>query len=134
MLQKSQVAHRKKDGFKGQKAIVLPGKIVKRCENSPLINNLFVTDIGFYPKANFHYMKIPIGISQHILIYCIDGKGWVQLDHQEYEIKSGQFFVVPAETVHQYGSDEEVPWSIYWLHFKGRSAIDYTSQLTKNRT
>ena len=41
---------------------------------------------------------------------------------------------MPAETIHQYGSDEEVPWSIYWLHFKGKAAIDYTSVLTENRT
>ncbi|GAA4729258.1 AraC family transcriptional regulator [Flavisolibacter ginsenosidimutans] len=134
MLRKSPVAQRKKDGFKGQKAIVLPGKIVQSCEDSPLISNLFITDIGFYPKAKFHYRKRSVGISQHILIYCVDGKGWVQLDGQEYDVKSGQYFVVPAEMVHQYGSDEDAPWSIYWLHFKGRLANDYTSQLTRNKT
>lgn len=113
---------------------MLPGKIVQSCEDSPLISNLFITDIGFYPKAKFHYRKRSVGISQHILIYCVDGKGWVQLDGHEYEVKSGQYFVVPAETVHQYGSDEDAPWSIYWLHFKGRLANDYTSQLTRNKT
>lgn len=134
MLQKLPVAQRKKDGFKGQKAIVLPGKIVQSCEEAPLIKNLFVTDIGFYPKAKFHYRKRSAGISQHILIYCVDGKGWVKLDDQEYDVKSGQYFVVPAETAHQYGSNEADPWSIYWLHFKGVSANDYTEQLTKNKT
>ena len=134
MFQKSAVAHRKRDGFKGQKAIVLPGKIVQSCENIPLIKNLFVTDIGFYPKAKFHYRKRSVGIYQHILIYCVDGKGWVQIDNQEYEVKSGQFFVVPAQSVHQYGSDEEYPWSIYWLHFKGSEAKDYSLKLTRNKT
>lgn len=118
----------------GQKAIVLPGKIVQSCEDAPLIKNLFVTDIGFYPKAKFHYRKRSAGTLQHILIYCIDGKGWVKLNDKTYEVNSGQYVVVPAETVHQYGSDDEDPWSIYWLHFKGTSADDYAAQLTKNRS
>jgi AraC-like DNA-binding protein len=49
-------------------------------------------------------------------------------------VKSGQYVVVPAGTVHQYGCDEEAPWSIYWLHFKGTAAGDYAAQLTKNKT
>lgn len=113
---------------------MLPAKIVQSCEESPLIKNLFITDIGFYPKAKFHYRKRSAGISQHILIYCINGKGWLKLDDQEYEVKSGQYLVVPAGTVHQYGSDEANPWTIYWLHFKGASAGDLMLQLTKNKT
>ena len=133
MVQKQAVVYRKKDGFDGQKAIVLPGKIIQTCEETSLIRNLFITDIGFYPKAKFHYRKRSVGISQYILIYCIDGKGWVHMDDQEYDIISGQYVMVPAETAHQYGSDETDPWSIYWMHFKGNSAADYAAQLTKNR-
>lgn len=134
MLQKSPVSRRKKDGFKGQKAIVLPGKIIKSCEGTSLVKNLFVTDIGFYPKAQFHYRERSFGISQHILIYCAAGKGWLQLEGgPEYEILAGQYLIVPAEMAHQYGSDESDPWSIYWLHFKGLSANEYSLLLTKGR-
>jgi len=134
MLRKSATLYRKKEGFKGQKAIVLPNKIVQNCEELPLIKNLFITDIGFYPKAQFHFRKRSIGISQHILIYCVDGKGWVKLRDEEREVQSGQFLIVPANTVHQYGSDEDNPWSIYWLHFKGLLADDYVSILTERET
>ncbi|MEO6734662.1 MAG: AraC family transcriptional regulator [Ferruginibacter sp.] len=134
MLQKSPVSNRKKEGFKGQKAIVLPGKIVQSCKNTPLIQSLFITDIGFYPKAKFHYRKRSVGISQHILIYCVDGKGWLELDGQEFEVKSGQYLIVPAGVVHRYGSDEADAWSIYWLHYKGSASDQYTSLLTKERT
>ncbi len=132
MLQKSPASHRKKEGFKGQKAIVLPGKIVKSCENSPLVRNLFITDIGFYPKAKFHYRQRASGISQHILIYCVDGKGWLELDRQEFEVKSGQYLIVPAGSIHRYGSDETNPWSIYWLHFKGLASNDYSRVLARD--
>lgn len=134
MLKKAPVSRRKKEGFKGQKAIVLPSKVISDCGEAPLVKTLFITDIGFYPKAQFHFRKRAVGISQHILIYCVDGRGWVRLRDQEYEVHAGQYFVVPAETIHQYGSDENDPWSIYWLHFKGTSASEHSQVLTRQGT
>lgn len=126
--------HRKKDGFKGQKAIALPGKIIKRCEKMPLVNQLFITDIGFYPKAKFHYRERPMGVSQHILIYCTDGKGWVELKNKEIGVSRGEFLIIPVDVPHKYGSEESDSWSIYWLHFKGSSANHFVDILSKKET
>ncbi|MET0394146.1 MAG: AraC family transcriptional regulator [Chitinophagaceae bacterium] len=115
-------SNRKKDGFNGQKAIVLPRKIVDSCGASPIIRNLFITDIGFYPKAKFHYRKRPNGSAQHIIIYCTDGAGWFEADGKTIDVKQGQFLYIPAGTPHVYGSHDNDPWSIYWLHFKGEQA------------
>ena len=133
-LQKTPATNRKKDGFNGQRAIVLPGKIIKSCDNAPLINHLFITDIGFYPKAKFHYRERLNGIPENILIYCTDGKGWLRLNDSEVEINTGQYLVVPASTPHRYGSNENDPWSIYWLHFKGSAAAHFAALLTKQKT
>ncbi|HEY0768721.1 MAG TPA: AraC family transcriptional regulator, partial [Sphingobacteriaceae bacterium] len=110
---------RKKDGFNGQKAIVLPNKVIQRCNKISLISNLYLTDVGFYPKAKFHYRHRITGISQHILIYCTDGEGWLELDGKHYQVEKGQFIIIPQNTPHKYGSSKRNPWSIYWLHFKG---------------
>jgi AraC-like DNA-binding protein len=135
MLQKySTVLNRKKDGFNGQRAIVLPSKIVKGCESSTLVNQLFITDIGFYPKAKFHYRERSIGISQHILIYCVDGRGWLEINREEMKVQAGEFLLVPAHTAHKYWSDESDPWSIYWLHFKGNGAEHLSDLITRSRT
>lgn len=134
MLQKSLASRGRREGFKGQKAIVLPKKISQTCAESPLIKHLFITDIGFYPKAKFHYCKRSVGISQHILIYCVDGKGWIEAAGQEAEIQAGEFFIIPSNASHQYGSDEENPWSIYWMHYKGTTANEFTSILSKQKT
>ncbi len=117
---------RKSEGFNGQRAIVLPAKVIKGFSKSPLVNNVFITDIGFYPKAKFHYYKRSSGTSTHILIYCVDGKGWLNMNGQHLTIDRDHFIIIPACTSHSYGSDEEYPWSIYWLHFKG----DLSGQLT----
>ncbi len=125
---------RKKDGFNGQKAIVLPNKIVQRCHKILVINNLFVTDIGFYPKAKFHYRHRPAGVSQHILIYCTDGEGWLELGGKHITVEQGQFIVIPENTPHKYGSAEKNPWSIYWLHFKGALSSQFIELMSLRKT
>jgi AraC-like DNA-binding protein/uncharacterized RmlC-like cupin family protein len=114
---------KKKDGFEGQKAIVLPRQILQtRCAGNAVIQGLYITDIGYYPKAHFHYRERPNGADQHILIYCLEGSGQVRIGKTEYPIEAGDFFAVPMKTAHKYAADETNPWTIYWLHFKGSTA------------
>ena len=134
MLDKRHATQRKMDGFNGQKALVLPYKIIQGCENTRLVQQLLITDIGFYPKAKFHYRERLSGVSQHIFIYCIDGKGWFSVGNDEHKISRGQFFIIPANTAHSYGSQEDNPWSIYWLHFKGTSSDNFVNLLTREKT
>ncbi len=125
---------RKSEGFNGQRAIVLPVKVIKSFRKSPLISNVFITDIGFYPKAKFHYYERNAGTSTHILIYCVDGSGWLQAGGKKIAVQRDQYLVIPANMPHKYGSDEEHPWSIYWVHFKGTIAGQITDLLSSNGT
>lgn len=103
-----QVANvRKSEGFNGQRAIVLPDKVIKSYRKSALISNVFITDIGFYPKAKFHYRERETGTPGEILIYCVDGKGWIQIDGKEIIVERDQFIIIPAMKSHKYGSDEK---------------------------
>lgn len=114
---------RKKEGFQGQKAIIIPKKILTElCAPHPIIRNLYLTDIGYYPKAKFHYRERLQGADQHIFIYCIEGRGVVTIDQNNYTIEGGEFFIVPANTPHSYMADSDTPWTIYWIHFKGLTA------------
>jgi len=114
---------RKKEGFDGQRAIVLPRKILEKyCFTNPLIAGAYITDIGYYPKARHHYRERMHGIDQHILIYCVDGKGFARIKNEEYQLDPGDFIFVPAGTPHQYQANEITPWTIYWVHFKGEVA------------
>ena len=42
---------RLKDGFKGEQCIVLPKAITNIIERDPVASSLYITDIGYYPKA-----------------------------------------------------------------------------------
>ena len=118
--EKSNQNIRKKEGFEGQRAIVVPRKIIYQyCGNDPILSGVHITDIGYYPKAKFHFRERLHGIDQHIIIYCIEGKGWAEIEKTKQTIQPGSFIVVPAETSHRYAADENDPWTIYWVHFKG---------------
>jgi len=118
--EKSNQNIRKKEGFEGQRAIVLPRKIIYQyCGNDPILSGVHITDIGYYPKAKFHFRERLHGIDQHIIIYCIEGKGWAEIGKTKQTIQPGSFMVIPAETSHRYAADENDPWTIYWVHFKG---------------
>lgn len=123
---------RKKEGFQGQKAIVMPRKIIaEQCEKNSIIAGLHITDIGYYPKAKFHYRERQHGSDQHILIYCIEGKGWVELKRSHLTIQAGDFCVIPRNTAHTYASDEKDPWTIYWIHFKGNVSDEIVAMILK---
>lgn len=124
---------RKREGFEGQRLIVIPKKIVSEfLVKDPVTRQIYITDIGFYPKAMFHYAERLHGISQHIIIYCIEGYGWIEINKKRISISPSQFIAIPANTPHRYGADKQNPWSIYWAHFKGENSAFIADLITKN--
>lgn len=116
---------KRKDGFKGERSIVLPQAVIRLIEDDPVASSIFITDIGYYPNARYHYRKREPPIREYVFIYCVDGKGWYVVGGRRYAVKQGQYFILPAEVVHEYGADEDDPWSIYWIHFRGTLARFY---------
>lgn len=113
----------KKEGFDGQKAIVIPKSILNRfCLSNDIIKGAYITDIGYYPKAKFHLRKRPQGAEQNILIYCVEGNGIVTIKSVKHTIVSGDFIIIPHGVSHSYETNEKTPWTIYWCHFKGDQA------------
>lgn len=115
---------RQKEGFPGERSIVLPPMTVDIERNDPLVGSLYITDIGHYPMARHHYRKRNTGINQYVLIYCMDGSGWYTLDGIRHEVGRNQYFILPAFKPHEYGADSK-GWTIYWVHFSGAHAKIY---------
>lgn len=114
---------RKKEGFQGQRMIVIPRNVLNTvCTKDAALSPLFITDIGYYPKAFFHHRKRATGADQHILIYCQEGKGTIELKNECYDITAGDCFLLPRKVPHEYRADENDPWTIYWAHFLGSGA------------
>lgn len=120
---------KRKDGFSGERTIVLPDSIIRDMERHPLASALHVTDMGYYPRALYHFRERTVPIPQSVFIYCTAGRGWFEVDGKHYTVERDQCFVLPAGTPHRYGADEAEPWTIYWVHFKGTLAADYVARL-----
>jgi AraC-like DNA-binding protein len=117
---------KKEDGFPGQISFVMPDKITDSIRQNPLISDLYLTDIGYYPQASYHFRERPNGSNQFILIYCIDGQGEIRLKEKVHPVPADHFFIIPAGVAHSYHSSEQNPWSIYWIHFTGSKAVYFS--------
>ena len=112
---------KKPDGFAGEKLIKIPQKIlneIKDRESSLLA--VYISQIGYFPKATFHYCERRKGCQDNILIYCLQGKGHFKVDDRYFEISSNQFVIIPATDKYLcYWADKDDPWTIYWIHYTG---------------
>ncbi len=130
MMGKQKVA----SSFRGQKAIAIPRDIITRyCDKNPLISILYLTDIGYYPKARYHYCSRPGGADQHILIYCDQGEGFLILNDERTRVGPNEFIIIPKNLAHTYRANNRNPWSIYWIHFNGAGS-DAMVNLIRQRT
>lgn len=123
---------RKSRGFEGELFIQIPKMVLSNCQKLPLIKSVFITHMGFYPKALHHYYQRVKGASEVILIYCTDGSGWLEIENETFAVRAGEICIIPADTPHVYGADAENPWSIYWFHLSGKNCPDVREAILRN--
>lgn len=124
---------KKKEGFLGQKIVVIPKNIRNRIKANTLINALYIASIGFYPHATHHFRERKEGAGEFILIYCVEGAGNITIGDQKFRLKPNHFFIIPPDTPHRYKADENDPWSIYWVHFTGPDAEKLYLRYLRNK-
>ncbi|MEG2305433.1 MAG: AraC family transcriptional regulator [Lachnospiraceae bacterium] len=112
---------KKQDGFKDERYVIIPTESFLDYAEHPLIKPLYLTDVGFFPNAIDHYKEREEGIEEYILIYCMSGKGVIEVNEQKYNIQEEEAFCIPRNRKHKYYASEENPWSILWVHFKGEN-------------
>lgn len=121
-----------KSGFPGERAIVLPNTVISEFRNDDLGKLLYITDIGFYPKAGYHFRKRTKNEAlQYILLYCIDGEGWIEVDENRQKLSTGEVVILPKSKAHSYGSNSKESWSIYWIHMDGTMAPYFCEGMEK---
>ncbi len=117
---------RKQEGFEAEKLFILPEYMQTELSRSELTRDLFVSDIGYFPRAQHHYRERPEGSSSHIFIFCSEGEGWIEAGgNQTVALTPNHLAVIPAATPHRYGASAHAPWSIYWFHLQGSHAAEF---------
>jgi AraC-like DNA-binding protein len=119
-----------REGFPRQQLTRIPSEILKKCRSTPLLRDLFITDIGYFPASGGHWVDRPEGCDTNIMIFCLAGAGWVSLaGKRKSPVRQGGLVFIPAGSPHRYGASEESPWQIRWVHFSGRRSADYLARL-----
>jgi AraC-like DNA-binding protein len=122
---------KRRDGFQGQKLISVPQYLWKNAYRMhPELFQLYVSHIGYFPKAEGHFRQRKNGCQDNILIYCLQGRGYFMIGPKRYELVPNQFIHVPA-TVQplRYWADNKDPWSIYWVHYSGERIDQFNQSL-----
>ena len=109
-----------KEGFKGERLVSLPEELLESYRKEPLIGNLYVRKIGFFPRVRYHFVQKERGCDYAMLIYCTEGKGWYSILGKRYAIERNHYVIIPPNLPYSFGADEADPWTIYWLHFRGK--------------
>jgi AraC-like DNA-binding protein len=124
----------KGDGFVGERMLNLPSKIIKAAvQKNCVLDQLYITNIGYFPKAAAHYRERKNGCEDNILIYCLHGKGYLVLGEERYEVNANQYILLPASSQYMcYWADEDEPWTIYWVHFCGNGLGVFNQSLNLN--
>ena len=99
-------------------SLYIPNNVVAKEGNNIFLRYLIVTKVGYYSNAKGHFIERD-GIDEYVMLYCVDGKGWVRTGHRKSKIKKGDLVVCDINYPHAYGADAIDPWSIHWAHFKG---------------
>lgn len=110
------------EGFLGQSMLVITPAKQRLFENHALSALLYVTAVGYYPLASYHDRERNTGTNDYILLYCVDGHGYVEEGNKKTLLNPNSFYILPKDSPHHYGSIPKKPWSIYWLHFNGKTA------------
>lgn len=111
-----------RDGFVGQRILVVPRPAVASALGRPVTGRLTVTDVGFFPHAARHGRSRPTGADQHVLLVCSDGTGWCRTPEGRFAVARGDAVLLPAGVQHEYGASVTDPWTVWWVHVAGPDA------------
>lgn len=119
-----------REGFPHQRLVRVPREILRESRPSPLLGDLQVADLGHFPASSGHWVDRPQGCPDHILIFCVSGRGWVALEGQRTKrVHPGGIVFIPSGHRHRYGASSGNPWQIHWVHFTGRRSDEYLARL-----
>lgn len=111
-----------------KKSFYTPPDVIEKAFKNEILSNLLLTWAGCYTKAYGHVVNNRL-LCDHVIIYCVDGLGWLKLADKCWTITKGDIFVCPPDIAHSYGADDKAPWTKYWVHFRGKEAGAYMEML-----
>jgi len=111
---------------------LLPEPSVQLLSSHPLTRELYPIAFGHYRRASGHHMHREQP-ADHLLIYCSDGQGFLNVNGEAFTVSAGDLVLLPAGASHRYTADPANPWTIHWVHYTGPLADAFTGHMGFNR-
>ncbi|MDF7822671.1 AraC family transcriptional regulator [Pontiellaceae bacterium B12227] len=121
----SDLRHAQRGAFPDMRMAYLAAALRKAFLEKPITGELLCTRVGYQGVSPAHYIPRPAGSYDCILIYCTEGRGWLEIDGQVRTVGKHDAFLLPQHIPHTYGADPGNPWANYWIHFQGRQALEF---------
>jgi AraC-like DNA-binding protein len=123
--------HYRREGFSGQRLVVLPPAVVEQARRHPLLTGLLPTAAGFFARPRGHLVERKEGAPEHVLIVCLAGEGWFRLGKgaRARPVAPGDVLLLPPAVAHAYGAGDATPWSIEWAHIAGHDMQAWRAEL-----
>jgi AraC-like DNA-binding protein len=120
----------KREGFPKERIVRLTSTILDSCQHEALTKGVYPSSLGHFPEANDHLVERPEGLNNHLLIFCVFGKGFLKCHNQTLEINTHHMVIIPEGIPHSYGSHPNSQgWGKYWVHFKGELSQDFVDNI-----
>jgi AraC-like DNA-binding protein len=125
---------KRRDGFAGEKQINISKSVLNKfVRKTTFLNSLYITHIGYFPNASFHYRERRKGCDDYILLYSLAGKGYIENVAGKMELNPNQFIIIPPHLFHRYQADLDNPWTLYWVHFSSDKLEEFRMDFNIDR-
>jgi AraC-like DNA-binding protein len=94
----------------------------------PLTRECYPAAMGYYPEARGHRME-RARHDNNLIIYCVDGRGFAETPDWSGDILAGDMLLLPQGMPHRYLAADDLPWSVYWVHYQGSSTAIFNQYL-----
>ena len=92
-------------------------------------SDLSIHNIGYEAcPPGYHYG--PRICPYYLIHFVTKGCGMLFIQNLELPVKTGEAFLIPADKIASYKSDDKTPWSYAWTGFLGTKADPFFRQLT----
>lgn len=87
-------------------------------------DDILLTQYGYH-KWSKETAHAPTIKDSYVLHIVLDGKGWVRVKNKQYQVSSGNAFLIRPGELIDYYCDKKNIWSYIWIGIEGNSAEEY---------
>ena len=75
-----------------------------------------VGSIGWHKCNDLYHIDRPHGMSVYLILFTVNGCGYLRIQEQEYHLTPGTIALVPPDVSVAYKTPEDGLWEFYWMH------------------